>query len=94
MSAIVAFRSAMTLAGVPVDEAFCIKRHSTDMDVPLSALPELPDAGGEDEDVFTPSNPSSSGTHQRREGVYNVLLCGTDHNNAAQIPSSWSNMTR
>ena len=39
----VAFRSAMTLAGVPVDEAFCIKRHSTDMDVPLSALPELPE---------------------------------------------------
>ena len=39
----VAFRSAMTLAGVPVDEAFCIKQHSADMDVPLSALPELPE---------------------------------------------------
>lgn len=39
----VAFRSAMILAGVPVDEAFCIKQHSADMDVPLSALPELPE---------------------------------------------------
>ena len=39
----VAFRSAMTLAGVPVNEAFCIKSNSTDMDAPLAALPGLPD---------------------------------------------------
>ncbi len=39
----VAFRSAMTLAGVPVDERFCIKSNSTDMDAPLAALPELPE---------------------------------------------------
>ena len=38
-----AFRSAMTLAGVPVDETFCIKSNSTDMDIPLAALPELPE---------------------------------------------------
>ena len=38
-----AFRSAMILAGVPVDEAFCIKSNSTDMDASLAALPELPD---------------------------------------------------
>lgn len=39
----VAFRSAMALAGVPVDEAFCIKSNTADMDAPLAALPELPD---------------------------------------------------
>ena len=39
----VAFRSAMTLAGVPVDEAFCIKSDTMDMDIPLAALPELPE---------------------------------------------------
>ena len=33
----------MILAGVPVDEAFCIKSNSTDMDASLAALPELPD---------------------------------------------------
>jgi len=38
-----AFRSAMTLAGVPVDEAFCIKSNTSEMDVPLGALPEMPD---------------------------------------------------
>ncbi len=38
-----AFRSAMTLAGVPVDERFCIKSNATDMDAPLAALPELPE---------------------------------------------------
>jgi len=38
-----AFRSAMTLAGIPVNEAFCIKLTSPDMDAPLAALPELPD---------------------------------------------------
>lgn len=38
-----AFRSAMTLAGVPVDERFCIKFTTPDMDAPLAALPELPD---------------------------------------------------
>jgi len=39
----VAFRSAMVLAGVPVDEAFCIKTNTPDMDAPLAALPEMPD---------------------------------------------------
>ena len=39
----VAFRSAMALAGVPVDEAFCIKSNTANMDAPLAALPELPD---------------------------------------------------
>ncbi len=38
-----AFRSAMALAGVPVDEALCIKSNATNMDAPLAALPELPD---------------------------------------------------
>ncbi len=38
-----AFRSAMTLAGVPVEEAFCIKSNSSDMVTPLAALPEMPD---------------------------------------------------
>lgn len=38
-----AFRSAMTLAGVPVDEKFCIKLTTPDMDAPLAALPELPE---------------------------------------------------
>lgn len=38
-----AFRSAMALAGIPVNEAFCIKSTSPDMDAPLAALPELPD---------------------------------------------------
>lgn len=38
-----AFRSAMTLAGVPVDERFCLKMTRPDMDAPLAALPELPD---------------------------------------------------
>lgn len=38
-----AFRSAMTLAGVPVNEAFCIKETSDDMEPALAALPELPD---------------------------------------------------
>ena len=39
----VAFRSAMTLAGVPVDETFCIKSNTTDLDARLAALPEMPD---------------------------------------------------
>ncbi len=38
-----AFRSAMTLAGVPVDERFCLKVTGPDMDAPLAVLPELPD---------------------------------------------------
>ena len=38
-----AFRSAMTLAGVPVDEAFCIKVAPPNIDASLAALPELPD---------------------------------------------------
>ncbi len=38
-----AFRSAMALAGAPVDETFCIKETSPEMDAPLAALPELPD---------------------------------------------------
>lgn len=38
-----AFRAAMALAGVPVDEAFCIKSNAADMDARLAALPELPD---------------------------------------------------
>ena len=38
-----AFRSAMTLAGVPVNETFCIKSNTANMDAPLAALPELPD---------------------------------------------------
>lgn len=38
-----AFRSAMTLAGVPVDEAFCIKAAPPNIDASLAALPELPD---------------------------------------------------
>ncbi len=39
----VAFRSAMTLAGVPVNETFCVRATSPDMDAPLAALPELPE---------------------------------------------------
>lgn len=39
----VAFRSAMTLAGIPVDETFCIKSNSMEMDAPLAAFPDLPD---------------------------------------------------
>ena len=38
-----AFRSAMTLAGVPVDEAFCIKSNAADMNISLAALPEMPE---------------------------------------------------
>lgn len=38
-----AFRSAMTLAGVPVDEACCIKSNAADLYEPLAALPELPE---------------------------------------------------
>ena len=33
----------MTLAGVLVDERFCLKVSGPDMDAPLAALPELPD---------------------------------------------------
>lgn len=39
----VAFRSAMTLAGVPVDEKFCIKSNFEGTEAALAALPELPD---------------------------------------------------
>ena len=39
-----AFRCAMLMAGVPVDETFCIKENFyEDMLDPLSSLPELPD---------------------------------------------------
>jgi len=38
-----AFRSAMTLAGVPVNESFCIKTNSPEMEAPLAALPEMPE---------------------------------------------------
>lgn len=39
-----AFRCAMLMAGVPVDEAFCIKAtYYEDIITPLDALPELPD---------------------------------------------------
>lgn len=39
-----AFRCAMLMAGVPVDERFCIKENFyEDMYAPLSSLPELPD---------------------------------------------------
>ena len=39
-----AFRCAMLMAGVPVDEQFCIKENLyEDMLAPISALPELPD---------------------------------------------------
>lgn len=41
-----AFCSAMMMAGVPVDEAFCIKSNPglTEMDALLGAMPELPEA--------------------------------------------------
>lgn len=38
-----AFRSAMSLAGVPVNEAYCIKNTSGDMLPALAALAELPE---------------------------------------------------
>jgi len=73
----VAFRSAMTLAGVPVDERFCIKTNSPDMAAPLAALPELPD-------LFICANDfiAVDAMHSLRKLgksiPENVLLCGFD----------------
>lgn len=63
---------------------FCVYQYMTVLpELPLGpeedALPALPaDADG---DALAPSNPSSPNARQRKDGVYNFLLCGTDHNN-------------
>jgi len=73
----VAFRSAMTLAGVPVDETFCIKATSPEMDAPLAALQEMPD-------LFICANDFIAGDvmHSLRKLgksiPEDVLLCGFD----------------
>lgn len=66
---------------------FCIYQYMAVLpDLPLfpeetGALPALPGADDGSADAFVPSNPSPSGPRQRKDGVYNFLLCGTDHNN-------------
>lgn len=64
---------------------FCIYQYMTVLpDIrpeETDALPTLPAESVDGPDVLTPSNPSPSGARQRKEGVYNFLLCGTDHNN-------------
>lgn len=72
-----AFRLAMVMAGVPVDERFCIKLTTPEMDAPLAALPELPE-------VFLCANDFIAvDTMQslRRMGKSvpeDILLCGFD----------------
>lgn len=72
-----AFRSAMTLAGVPVDEAFCIKLNSTDMDAPLAALPEMPDIFICAND-FIAADTMQSLLKLGKSVPKDVLLCGFD----------------
>lgn len=72
-----AFRSAMTLAGVPVDERFCIKSNSADMDAPLAALPELPELFicGND---FIAVDVMQSLRKMGKSVPEDILLCGFD----------------
>lgn len=72
-----AFRSAMTLAGVSVNEDLCIKSNTSDMDAPLTALPELPE-------VFICANDfiavdvMQSLSKMGKSVPEDILLCGFD----------------
>jgi len=73
----VAFRSAMTLAGVPVDETFCIKSNATDIYEPLNALPELPEVFLCAND-FIAADAMQSLRKLGKTVPKDVLLCGFD----------------
>ncbi|MDE7243145.1 MAG: LacI family DNA-binding transcriptional regulator [Oscillospiraceae bacterium] len=73
-----AFRSTMTLAGVPVDETFCIKSNSIDMEDSLAALPEMPEmfiCANDSIAVDTMQSLRKLGKSVPRD----ILLCGFDN---------------
>lgn len=78
-----AFRCAMVMAGVPVDESFCIKSNA-DFDSALRALPELPDLFicGND---FVASDATQALRRMGKSVPEDVLMAGFDDSPESRI---------